>query len=944
MLFFYSACSSRLASGHAQTFKQEKNEMRNALLAFMIAALMAGMGIRAETPVKPTPKKLPEWDTVIAGAKSMPGLFNLFFNENEQKLLMEIKSDQLNKEILFPIAIARGAGDMLIGGDTLNFGNQWVLSFRRVGNLVHVIRKNMLFRANAGTPQADAVRVSYTDSVIAALPVRSESGKPVKVLIDLGDLLLGDLAGMGVTPDRTRSTWNQVKAFPNNLEIEVALVFNGKTKHWSDWEPEVPDARGTQVVLHYGLSMLPADTTYQPRIADDRVGHFLSVVKDYSNDLSRSAFTRLVTRWKLEKSDVNAEKSPPKEPIIFWIEKTVPREYRPFVKAGILEWNKAFERIGFIDVIQVRDQQASDDIDPEDIRYNTFRWIAASSGFARGPSRTNPKSGQILDADIIFDEGMVRYWREQYLRVAGIPQGMELLERRQRQAWMKVYAPEIPWMTLNESALDTWVGDYFHQGKIRSEDSVLAFSAYGRGHEHEACMLGPGIQRQLGLLATVLLSQGAALPGGKVPTEFIGQAIKEVVMHEVGHTLGLRHNFKASSFLTLADLNDPALSREKGMSGSVMDYLPANLVPKGQKQGDYFSSTIGPYDYWAIEYAYKPFKANEPEELAKLASNSATPGLAFATDQDMRDSPDPSVHLFDLGDPLEYAKQRIEVVESYMGDLTNRVVEKGEGWQRGRSAFNYMIGELFQAAQLASSFIGSEYVNRDHREDPNARMPFEPVPAARQREALNFLKLHILSGKAFNFSPENLNRLAPDFWRHWGSRQHSLGYQYPLEQLVLRVQMVVLHQCLDASVLHRVQNIQLKSGNNDALKMSEIFDALTDSIWDGLEVKAGEEQQIVNTILQRNFQREHFKRLAQMVLGSRAEQGGFFSFVFDSEGEVPADGRSLARAHLKKIGARIDAVLKAQNVKMDDITRAHLDESKEKIERVLMASLSIARP
>ena len=291
--------------------------MRKALSALMIAAWLTSLAIHAETPAKTAKKKLPDWNTVIAGAKQMPGLFSLFFKADEQKLLMEIKPDQFNKEILFPIAIARGVGAMLIGGDTLNFGNQWVLSFRRVGNTVHVIRKNMLFRANAGTPQADAVKVSYTDSVIAAVPVRSESGKPAKVLIDLGDLLMGDLAGMGVTPDRKRSTWYKVKAFPKNLEIEVSLVFKGKTKHWWDWEPEVPDARGTQVVLHYGLSMLPADKSYKPRIADDRVGHFLSVVKDYSNDLSRSAFTRLVTRWKLEKSDANAEKSPPKEPIIF---------------------------------------------------------------------------------------------------------------------------------------------------------------------------------------------------------------------------------------------------------------------------------------------------------------------------------------------------------------------------------------------------------------------------------------------------------------------------------------------------------------------------------------------------------------------------------------------------------------------------------------------------
>src|SRR5262249_13420060 len=122
----------------------------------------------------------------------------------------------------------------------------------------------------------------------------------------------------------------------------------------------------------------------------------------------------------------------------------------------------------------------------------------------------------------------------------------------------------------------------------------------------ECCMMGQGMQRQLGLMAAMLAAKGDIEPGGKVPEEFIGQAIKEVVMHEVGHRLGLRHNFKSSTFISLKDCNNPQVTRAKGMTGSVMDYAPANFAAKGDKQGDYFSDTIGPYDYWAIEYAYKP--------------------------------------------------------------------------------------------------------------------------------------------------------------------------------------------------------------------------------------------------------------------------------------------------------------------------------------------------
>ena len=222
---------------------------------------------------------------------------------------------------------------------------------------------------------------------------------------------------------------------------------------------DVPDARGAQVVIHYGMSMLPATSSYKPRLADDRVGHFLSTVKDFSQDLNETPKMRYVTRWNLEKTNPEAEKSPPKQPIIFWIERTVPREYRQYVREGILEWNKAFEKIGFIDAIQVRDQQSDDEFDPEDIRYNTFRWISTSHGFAMGPSRTNPKTGEILDADIIFDEGMIRYQREEYLDVAGVPAAVAALASGQRQQFLKHYAADLPALEHLAPMLDRFFAD-----------------------------------------------------------------------------------------------------------------------------------------------------------------------------------------------------------------------------------------------------------------------------------------------------------------------------------------------------------------------------------------------------------------------------------------------------------------------------------------------------
>jgi hypothetical protein len=199
----------------------------------------------------------------------------------------------------------------------------------------------------------------------------------------------------------------------------------------------VIDSRGKTVVIHYGLCQLP-EAGYQSRVADDRVGHFLSVVKDFSTESPDTTFVRYVNRWRLERAEPVDSKHPeklsaPKKKIVFWIERSVPDEFRASVREGILEWNKAFEKIGFKDAIEVRQQQ-DEDFDPEDINYNTFRWITTDAGFAMGPSRANPLTGEILDADIIFDASMIRFWRQEYKLLRSNHEPASLIEAT-RKGW-----------------------------------------------------------------------------------------------------------------------------------------------------------------------------------------------------------------------------------------------------------------------------------------------------------------------------------------------------------------------------------------------------------------------------------------------------------------------------------------------------------------------------
>ncbi|HLJ97281.1 MAG TPA: zinc-dependent metalloprotease, partial [Gemmataceae bacterium] len=418
----------------------------------------------------------------------------------------------------------------------------------------------------------------------------------------------------------------------------------------------------------------------------------------------------------------------------------------------------------------------------------------------------------------------------------------------------------------------------------------------------------------------------------------------------------LRHNFKGSTMLKNEQLHDTAITRKQGLVGSVMDYNPINLAPKGVKQGDYFTTTIGPYDYWAIEYAYKPLSGGTDGELDKLmeiAKRGAAPGNDYATDEDLYNNADPLVNQWDLGsDPMKYAQDRLLVTEELLKDLADRVVENGEGYQRVRHAFNMLMRQYADAAELITRFVGGEYMYRDHRGDPDGRDPFVPVKVARQREALKFLQEHFLTDKAFHFSPQLLRKLAADRWVHWGN-EYALytDVEYPLHRRILQIQQIVLDHMFDPDVLGRIQNNSLKCDNGDQpLTIAEVFRCMTNGIWSEFPPKEGQtkERSITTSIVRRNLQREHLKSLTRLVLGEKPAGGGasliIILFGNTGSGSPPSDARSLARMHLRDIDRRIEATLSDRQTPMEDTTRAHLEACHERIAKVLSASVQVNEP
>ncbi|MDZ4688695.1 MAG: zinc-dependent metalloprotease [Planctomycetaceae bacterium] len=842
-----------------------------------------------------------KFDQATKGAKKVEGLWTIY--HKEQQILVDLKSGQLSQDYLMLTSIAKGVSrDPVIGGMT--WGDDVIWNFRKVGDKMHVLRKNVRFKAKPGSPEASAVKLAYSDSVLYALPIVADS--PGGSLVDMTRIFLSDDEQIGRMLNAAfvmdRSTVSKVKAFEKNVQLQIAAVYQGSSFVSLD---TVPDPRGMQVQVHYSISTLPS-TGYKSRKADDRVGYFLTATKDFTDNSDDENFVRYITRWDLQKADAAAKMSPPKEPIIFYMEKTVPVALRPIVRSGIEEWNQAFAKLGFDNAVEVRQQREEDDWDPEDVNYNTFRWITAEAGFAMGPSRVNPMTGQILDADIIFDASFLRSWKKQY----------------------ENFTPEALAVLMTGDAAPT-------------PADTLPFH---RASAHTACRLSVGMQQQVGFAAAALTAAGLVDKRGELPQEFLEQALKEVVMHEVGHTLGLRHNFKASAWKTLPEIEDANRPKTEPIVASVMDYSPVNITAAGVKQTAYYTNTLGPYDDWAIEYGYKVISGDENAELAKIASRAAEPGLDYATDEDTRFSdPDPHSNRFDLGkDPIAYAQRQMKIVNELQPKLLERTVSDGEGYQRVRQAFNLLQMEYWRTASFVSRLPGGISVHRDHKGDAKARTPFMPVDAGQQRAAMKLLTDHAFN--APKFDPQLLNALSSTRWFQWGKMPDG-PVDYAIHDSIGQFQNTILSRLFRNSTLARIQDSELRvAADADAYTLAEHLKLTVDGVFGDLAAPAAGEYTNRKPFIasfRRNLQQSALKKLAGLVTPPGGGGGFLFIDLGGGGSSGPEDARVLARMHLQTLDVRIKAALAKEDLKLDDYSKAHLLDLQEKIKLVLNAQLSV---
>ncbi len=914
-------------------------------LAISLPSLARGQEPEQEKkPDFPPLSKVIEGYKEITGPNGETGFYKLWFREKDQQMLAELPKDFAKQRHFIALTVASGTRFAGLQSD------DYYVHWRRYNDRLALVQDNLSIRSTGDDESKDSIKRLFTDEVLLDVPIVTvvERGGPV---IDLDDLLVKQatlfFGNTAATKKPYLAEFTKKKAFPENVELAV----------------EFPCNDGVLRQFHYSFSKINDNPKFEKRAADTRVGFFTTSFDDYGRYDDEDVRTRYINRWHMEKRDPNLKLSPPKNPIVFYLEHTTPVRYRRWVREGVLYWNKAFEQVGILNAIEVREQDKATglnmDKDPEDVRYNFIRWLNNDISTAIGPSRVDPRTGEILDADIVLTDGWIRTFDNKFenempkIAMQGMsPETMAWLAKHPNWDPRIRLAPpsqrDYLRQQIMQSASQPYAGMDLNMPKTRMLGDEVFDGLVGRTSQvNGSCLAADGRAFDVAMMRMMIdimrhqesaddeadkekkeneepddEDQEQLLDG--MPESFIGPLLADLVCHEVGHTLGLRHNFKASSIYTLEEMNSEKLKGVKPFAGSVMDYLPVNFnFESGDIQGDWAMIGVGPYDMWAIQYGYEM----DEKKLPKILERVAEPELVYATDEDTG-GPDPLAQRYDFSkNPLDYAENQIRLSNHHRQKILDQYVKDGDSWAKARRGYEMTLRMQTSGIRMMSQWVGGAFVNRDKKGDPNGRPPIQAVPVDQQRRALQFVIDNTFRDEVYGLNPELLSYMSVDKWTDGGDFMGvSNEPTWPVHDRIMGIQASALTQLMNPTRLRRVyDNEFLVPAGDDALTLPELMNTVTDSIWTELndwESREASDRQPLVSSLRRNLQTEHLERLFDLANEQNSSTAALKPIA------------NLAAMTLKDLHGKIDVVL-GKSDQLDSYTRAHLIDASDRIRRWL---------
>jgi hypothetical protein len=749
--------------------------MKRSLLLLAVALFVFTLNLNAQEKdrsIKARTKNLQKLD----------GYMPLYWDAENGKMLMEI--ERFNAEFLYQVSLPTGVGSNPIGLDRGQLGSTNVVFFERTGQKVLMVRPNYRYRAITDDAQERrAVEESFARSVLWGFKV--EATDDARVLVDATAFFMRDAHGVVETLrranqgrfalDESRSSFYlaRTKNFQQNTEVETQLTFTGDEPGRLVRET-VPTPQAITVREHHSFVALP-DAGYKPRRLDPRVGVNGVEFYDYASAFTEPIEKRWINRHRLQKRDPQAAVSEPVKPIIYYVDSGAPEPIRSALVEGASWWNEAFEAAGFKNAFQVK--LLPPDADPMDVRYNMINWVHRSTrGWSYGGSIEDPRTGEIIKGNVTL--GSLRVRQDFLLGTGMIPP--------------------------------------YSAGRTRQGDT--------RGDADSDA--GGSLPCELGMMSggdDDYLTQDASTDSRAMSLA----RIRQLSAHEVGHTLGLAHNFAASTYAG---------------RGSVMDY-PAPLVEiKGGKLDftNAYGRGIGEYDKFAIRYAYAQFApgADEAVELERILEDGTARGMLFIADADARPlgAAHPLANLWDNGDdPVRMLRHEMEVRRIGLAQFGLANIPNGTPLSMLEAKLLPLYLHHRYQLQAAVKSVGGLYYTYAVKKAGGGTNPArvqEIVAPARQREALNAV-LDTLRPEALAIPPRILALIPPRaFGYEGGTGEYFQSRADPVFDPIAAATI-----CADLAILpllepHRAARLNgfhaLNAANPD---FKQILDALVARTW-----------------------------------------------------------------------------------------------------------------